>query len=203
MLVSAGGNVGSAASTRAVLTAAVAAGLVMPAVIPLYDGAARAPRISAVAFSNRHAIPGCQTIRISKPACFLGQSEGVTSQRPRGSPRDERLALLRVDRAGDGRGAGLVAQGAAGRPAATPSRQSAGRGPLRGRSGRWPPSRPDPAGGSSSCGTRWTAGRVTEARATPKQISWPIRAAAADGRRLGSSEIPSFYHMESIRQNPS
>ena len=62
------------------------------------------------------AIPGCQTIRISKPACFLGQSEGVTSQRPRGSPRDERLALLRVDRAGDGRGAGLVAQGEAGRP---------------------------------------------------------------------------------------
>ena len=27
------------------------------------------------------AIPGCQTIRISKPACFLGQSEGVTSDR--------------------------------------------------------------------------------------------------------------------------
>ena len=38
-------------------------------------------RISAVASSKRHAIPGCQTSRISKPACFLGQSEGVTSDR--------------------------------------------------------------------------------------------------------------------------
>ena len=29
------------------------------------------------ASSKRHAIPGCETIRISKPSCFLGQGEGV------------------------------------------------------------------------------------------------------------------------------
>ena len=29
------------------------------------------------AASKRHAIPGCETIRISKPSCFLGQDEGV------------------------------------------------------------------------------------------------------------------------------
>ena len=31
------------------------------------------------ASSKRHAIPGCETVRISKPACFLDQSEGVAS----------------------------------------------------------------------------------------------------------------------------
>ena len=30
------------------------------------------------ASSKRHAIPGCETIRISKPACFLEQGEGLT-----------------------------------------------------------------------------------------------------------------------------
>ena len=29
------------------------------------------------ASSKRHAIPGCETIRLSKPACFLGQGEGL------------------------------------------------------------------------------------------------------------------------------
>ena len=28
------------------------------------------------ASSKRHAIPGCETVRISKPACFLDQGEG-------------------------------------------------------------------------------------------------------------------------------
>ncbi len=27
--------------------------------------------------AKRHAIPGCETIRISKPACFLDQGEGI------------------------------------------------------------------------------------------------------------------------------
>ena len=42
------------------------------------DPAERLP-ITALrnASSRRHAIPGCETIRISKPACFLGQGEGV------------------------------------------------------------------------------------------------------------------------------
>ena len=31
------------------------------------------------ASSKRHAIPGCETIRISKPACFLEQGEGLAS----------------------------------------------------------------------------------------------------------------------------
>ena len=31
------------------------------------------------ASSKRHAIPGCETIRISKPACFLDQGEGLAS----------------------------------------------------------------------------------------------------------------------------
>ena len=31
------------------------------------------------ALSKRHAIPGCETIRISKPACFLEQGEGLAS----------------------------------------------------------------------------------------------------------------------------
>ena len=31
------------------------------------------------ASSKRHAIPGCETMRISKPSCFLGQGEGVAS----------------------------------------------------------------------------------------------------------------------------
>ena len=30
------------------------------------------------ASSKRHAIPGCATIRISKPSCFLGQGEGLS-----------------------------------------------------------------------------------------------------------------------------
>ena len=216
----------------------------MPAAIPLYKGAARAPahqRRGLLEAARDSGLPDEPDLE----AGLLPRTKRGSHQRPRGSPRDERLALLRVDRAGDGRGAGRVAQGESGRPP-TPSRQSAGRGPFRGRSGRWPPSRPDPAGGSSSCGTRWTAGRsarrtrarrsttaqssprtprsggwrpprrtwrlatlrrmcastgilprkhsnpgpttaVTEARATPKQKSWPIRAAAADGRSLGSS----------------
>ncbi len=42
------------------------------------DPAERLP-ITALrkASSKRHAIPGCETIRISKPACFLGQGEGI------------------------------------------------------------------------------------------------------------------------------
>ena len=42
--------------------------------------AERAP-ITALqkASSKRHAIPGCETIRISKPACFLDQGEGLAS----------------------------------------------------------------------------------------------------------------------------
>ena len=31
------------------------------------------------ASSKRHAIPGCETIRISKPACFIDQGEGLAS----------------------------------------------------------------------------------------------------------------------------
>ena len=31
------------------------------------------------ASSKRHAIPGCETIRLSKPACFLDQGEGLAS----------------------------------------------------------------------------------------------------------------------------
>ena len=31
------------------------------------------------ASSKRHAIPGCETVRISKPACFLDQGEGLAS----------------------------------------------------------------------------------------------------------------------------
>ena len=31
------------------------------------------------ASSKRHAIPGCETIRISKPSCFGDQGEGLTA----------------------------------------------------------------------------------------------------------------------------
>ena len=33
------------------------------------------------ASSERHAIPGCETLRISKPACLLKQGEGLNSDR--------------------------------------------------------------------------------------------------------------------------
>ena len=39
------------------------------------------------ASSKRHAIPRCETIRISKPSCFLGQGEGLVAQ---GGEGDER-----------------------------------------------------------------------------------------------------------------
>ena len=79
-------------------------------------------RISAVASSKRHAIPGCQTSRISKPACFLGQSEGVTSDREAHHGTNGWLYCASID-AGDGRGAGRGAQGDAGRDAVSPIRR--------------------------------------------------------------------------------
>ena len=41
------------------------------------------------ASSKRHSIPGCGTIRISKPCCFLGQGRGGprSASTPRGSWR--------------------------------------------------------------------------------------------------------------------
>ena len=42
------------------------------------DAAERLPTTALrKASSKRHAIPGCDTIRISKPACFFGQGEGI------------------------------------------------------------------------------------------------------------------------------
>ena len=48
--------------------------------VDLRDPAERFP-VTALrkASSKRHAIPGCETIRISKPACFLKQGEGLAS----------------------------------------------------------------------------------------------------------------------------
>ena len=184
MLVSAGGNVGSAASTRAVLTVAVAAELVMPALIPLYSGAARAP-----AHQRRGLLEAARDSGLSdEPDLEAGllprTSEGVTSDLEAHHGANGWLYCASIEpETAEEQAAWRKA-----RPAATPSRQSAGRGPLRGRSGRWPPSRPDPAGGSSSCGTRWTAGRSAR-RTEPDGLPRPSRLRGRPGPAAGGSLV--------------
>ena len=55
-----------------------AGNLISCAYVDLRDPEERPP-ITALqkASSKRHAIPGCETIRISKPSCFLGRGEGL------------------------------------------------------------------------------------------------------------------------------
>ena len=46
--------------------------------VDLRDSPGRSPiTMLNKASSKRHAIPGCETVRLSKPSCFLGQGEGV------------------------------------------------------------------------------------------------------------------------------
>ncbi len=54
-----------------------AGNLIACAYVDFRDLAERLPiTVLQKASSKRHAIPGCATIRISKPSCFLGQGEG-------------------------------------------------------------------------------------------------------------------------------
>ena len=55
-----------------------AGNLIACAYVDLRDPAERFPiTVLRKASSKRHAIPGCETIRISKPTCFLEQGEGL------------------------------------------------------------------------------------------------------------------------------
>jgi len=75
------------------------------------DPAERSPiAVLQKASSKQRAIPGCATIRLSISACFLERGVGVASA-GESHQRCERLALLRVHRVGDGRGAGGPARG--------------------------------------------------------------------------------------------
>ena len=108
------------------------------------------------ASSRRHAIPGCETIRVSRPSCFLGQGEAFNGS---GESHHGTNGWITVRRSHPRRPRSRPRGARRCRPPATWSRPSAGRGSSRGRSGRWSPSRQDRAGGSSCCAARSRAGR--------------------------------------------
>ena len=57
-----------------------AGNLIGCAYVDFRDPAERFPiTVLQKASSKRHGIPGCETIRISKPACFLDPGEGLAS----------------------------------------------------------------------------------------------------------------------------
>ena len=149
------------------------------------------------ASSKRHAIPGCGTIRISKPCCFLGRGEGLAGRdgeawdsQAGGNTELVEEAVGRngwiycpfVDPATDEERAAWGG-GDAERPT-TPCRPFAGRERSRGRSPEWRPSRPAPAAKPSCCGARWTNRR--SARPTGARRSTTARSSYADDpvRRL-------------------
>ena len=137
------------------------------------------------ASSKRHAIPGCETIRISEARLFPRPGRRDRRRRRR-APRREGLDLLRIDRAGDGRGAGRVALVDAGRPRRGLAHPPAA-GVLAGVRARWSSSRPARAGGSSCCETRSRAGRSPRPTRARRSTTVPSPTSTTPYRRLESA----------------